>query len=340
MFDPSGWQERHAAGLVPDRFPYGLDRLENHGLELEPKSPPGRLLGTLDGVSRRATGGFEFVHVARPAPRSCDVSLCWDERTGVPSALRSRLPGSPPTVTGVIWATESGSINRRGRFLVRSALRRAAAIWAMSPAQLVVLERDFSIASQQLHFIHMGIDTDFWRVERAETEPELVVGAGNDRHRDHRLLVNAMQSLSRTRPAMRLELVTHHPVDVPPELGTRHPHFAHPEMRELYGRAAVVALALKPNLHLSGLSVLLEAMACDRPVVVTSSPGLSEYVRHGETALVVPPGDPDALARAVGELFDDPERARAIGAAAGAFVRRYSTETQAMMLSDIIHSVA
>jgi glycosyltransferase involved in cell wall biosynthesis len=340
MFDPFTWQERHAAGLVPDRLPYGLDRLEQHGFELELKPPPGRVLGVLDGVTRRATGGFEFVHWAlRDAPRTCDLSLCWDERTGVPSALRSRLRGKPATATGVIWVTEPDApFGRRGRFIGQRALRQAGAVWAMSPAQLVVLERDFAIPSRRLHLLHMGIDVDFWRVDGYEPEPNRVMGAGNDRHRDHALLLDAMKRLHRARPSTRFELITDHPIKVPPELGGRHSHFAHPRMREMYARTSVVALALKPNLHVSGLSVLLEAMACERPVVITDSPGLSEYVRDGETAIVVPSGDPDALARAVGDLLADPDRAHAIGAAARMFVRRFSTARQAERLGEILRT--
>jgi glycosyltransferase involved in cell wall biosynthesis len=339
-FDPLVWQERYAAGLVPDRLPYGLDRLEQHGFELELKPPPGRVLGVLDGVTRRATGGFEFVHGAlRGARQECDLSLCWDERTGVPSALRSKLRGKPATATGVIWVTEPDApIGRRGRFVVHRLLRRAAAVWAMSPAQLVVLERDFAIPSRRLHLLHMGIDVDFWRIDGFEPEPNLVIGAGNDRHRDHALLLDAMKRLHRIRPTTRFELITDHPVKVPPELGRTHSHLAHPQMREMYARTSVVALALKPNLHVSGLSVLLEAMACERPVVITNSPGLSEYVRDGETAIVVPPGDPDALACGIGDLLADSDRARAIGAAAKAFVRRFSTGRQAEVLGEILRT--
>jgi glycosyltransferase involved in cell wall biosynthesis len=151
-------------------------------------------------------------------------------------------------------------------------------------------------------------------------------------------LVDAMKRLHRTRPSTRFELITNHPVKVPPELGRTHSHLAHPEMRKMYARTSVVALALKPNLHVSGLSVLLEAMACGRPVVITNSPGLSEYVRDGETAIVVSPGDPDALAGAVDDLLAEPDRARAIGAAARAFVRRFSTARQAEVLSEILRT--
>jgi glycosyltransferase involved in cell wall biosynthesis len=82
--------------------------------------------------------------------------------------------------------------------------------------------------------------------------------------------------------------------------------------------------------------VLLEAMACGRPVVMTASPGLSEYIRHDETGLIVPPGDVEALARAVEALLAEPERATEMGAAARTTVARYSTSTQATRLEEII----
>ena len=120
------------------------------------------------------------------------------------------------------------------------------------------------------------------------------------------------------------------------DMGSRHPSLGHTEMRELYGHASVVALAVKPNLHISGLSVLLEAMACRRPVVMTETPGLSEYIRHGETGILVPPGDAEALASAVEALLADPQRAAEIGAAGHAAVSRFSTSAQATLLDEII----
>ena len=336
--DPVAWSAQHAAGLVPDRLPYGLDRLEPHGFELHAKEPGTGIPAVLDGVTRRASGGFEFVEALRSrARRSCDVAVCWDERAGVPAALRSRLPGEPDAVLGVIWLTDPDApVGRRGRMLAKQALQQAAAIWTMSSPQHVILERDFAVDPRRIHLLHMGIDVDFWLPSDKQPEPDLVLSAGNDRHRDHRLIVEAIARLRRRRPNVRLELVTRAAVDVPAELGKRHPHLSHREMRELYGRSSVVVLALKPNLHLSGLSVMLEAMACARPVVVTDSPGLSDYLRHGETGLVVPAGDADTLDAAVNELLSDPGRAQALGQAGRHFVQAFSTSAQASTLNGII----
>ncbi|MBI3830730.1 MAG: glycosyltransferase family 4 protein [Planctomycetes bacterium] len=59
--------------------------------------------------------------------------------------------------------------------------------------------------------------------------------------------------------------------------------------------------------------VLAEAGAAGLPVVVTDSGGKAEIVKHGETGILVPPGDPEALARACMELLADPERRRRMG---------------------------
>jgi rhamnosyl/mannosyltransferase len=62
--------------------------------------------------------------------------------------------------------------------------------------------------------------------------------------------------------------------------------------------------------------VLLEAMACGKPLVTTSLPtGVSAVNREGRTGLIVPPGDAPALREALRALLSDAARARAMGEA-------------------------
>jgi len=57
----------------------------------------------------------------------------------------------------------------------------------------------------------------------------------------------------------------------------------------------------------------LEAMAMGKPVVATRAGGAPEFIVDGETGLLVPPRDPQSLARALLELINHPERARCMG---------------------------
>lgn len=63
-----------------------------------------------------------------------------------------------------------------------------------------------------------------------------------------------------------------------------------------------------------GLAIaLIEAMALGRAAVVTGVGGLGEVVRHGENGLVVPPGEPRALADAIVTLLRDGSLRRRLG---------------------------
>lgn len=61
--------------------------------------------------------------------------------------------------------------------------------------------------------------------------------------------------------------------------------------------------------------VIIEAMAAGRPVVATRVGGVPEVVVDGETGLLVPPEDPQALAEAIRRVVRDPALARRLGAA-------------------------
>lgn len=75
-------------------------------------------------------------------------------------------------------------------------------------------------------------------------------------------------------------------------------------------------------------NTILEAMACGLPVVATDVGGNGELVAAGETGLLVPPENPEALATAMARYLDDPLLSRRQGRAGRARVEsRFSLET-------------
>ncbi|MGY5318975.1 glycosyltransferase [Neomicrococcus lactis] len=78
----------------------------------------------------------------------------------------------------------------------------------------------------------------------------------------------------------------------------------------------------------------VEAMAMERPVVASDLPALREIVTHGVTGTLVPPGDPEQLAKALEELVENAELRFRMGRAGRQSVllnRTWSTSVQASL---------
>ncbi len=96
------------------------------------------------------------------------------------------------------------------------------------------------------------------------------------------------------------------------------------DVRAVWRRASIAVL---PSTYGEGVpKALLEAAACSRPLIAADVPGCREAVRHGETGLLVPPHDIDALTEAIAALAVDPLRRAQMGQAARALIERQFTD--------------
>lgn len=111
------------------------------------------------------------------------------------------------------------------------------------------------------------------------------------------------------------------------------------EVRHAMRRARVV---VSPS-HVAGpddaveslLVVNVEAQASGRPVVTTNHGGIPEHVRDGETALVVPEGDPGALAEALIAVLNDGTLARRLADAGPIWAQRYDVRLTAQEMEKL-----
>jgi glycosyltransferase involved in cell wall biosynthesis len=97
------------------------------------------------------------------------------------------------------------------------------------------------------------------------------------------------------------------------------------DLPEFYAAADIVAIpSLKEATSIAGL----EAMASARAVVATNVGGLPEIIEDGVSGLLVPPRDPEALARAISRLIEMPELRKQLGLVARARVEQKFTWEQ------------
>lgn len=92
--------------------------------------------------------------------------------------------------------------------------------------------------------------------------------------------------------------------------------------------------------HHEGLgSVLLQAMAAGTPVVASDTGGIPELIRHEETGLLVPPRDAEALALAIGRLYEDEALRERLAATARRRLDQFSVTTIADHVEAVYRSV-
>lgn len=87
--------------------------------------------------------------------------------------------------------------------------------------------------------------------------------------------------------------------------------------------------------------VIVEGMLAGRPVVATRAGGAREIIDHGETGLLTPPDDSDALAQALDRLLSNPDAARSLARAGRRHAqRRFSLQTMRDAIAAVIRSAA
>jgi hypothetical protein len=114
-------------------------------------------------------------------------------------------------------------------------------------------------------------------------------------------------------------------IEAPADVEYHHDPPQH-ELRTIYGSCDIW---INPSWH-EGLPLPpMEAMAC-RCAVVTTNVGTEDYLIPGETALVVPPRDADAIAEAILTLLDDRRRLQAVAEAGHRHIRGFTWERAAL----------
>jgi glycosyltransferase involved in cell wall biosynthesis len=103
-------------------------------------------------------------------------------------------------------------------------------------------------------------------------------------------------------------------------------------IRFLGERHDIAAVLRAADIHVSASHTegfpnnILEAMCSGLPVIATAVGGVPEMVVEGETGLLVPPANPEAMARALHSLANDPGRRAAMGEAGRRLASSFSIE--------------
>jgi glycosyltransferase involved in cell wall biosynthesis len=257
--------------------------------------------------------------VARRVHRRGDVIvLSQSERVGVPLALTL---GRRVRQAVILHHPLS---RLKLRVLHFSGLHHAWRLMlCLSRAEADEFKRALKAAEDEVQVLHTPVDVAFYRPDFAPSEPDTetphILSLGLS-YRDYPTLIAAMRRLAEIGCHIRAGSSwvygrSGYEQETLPANVTPHP-FVHPSvLRRVFQRCRFVVIPLQPGTQwAAGCTSVQIAQAMGKAVIATRLPGLEDYVAHGETGLLVPAKDPEALAAAIDRLWRNPQEAEQMGA--------------------------
>lgn len=353
--------ERRAALRVPealDRYRlFGLDEIlargaqVRHNLEREGPLPLwARAMASAVNRMLRLTGGyggdFASAFASLRTANEADVVFATTDSVGIPLILLKRAGLlRPPLVYAAIGLPDRlvELRSRPMRRLYAGAFRRAGTIVAYAESEAEWLRTWLAPGAPAILFLPFGVDVEGFSPDSRRSEDLDVVSVGADPLRDFGLL----SVVAARHPELRFRIVA--TKDRARSLGTLpanvtvETNLSLEQVRDSLAAARVVALPVRRNSYTGATTVLLQAMAMAKPVVVSRTEAIAEGYRleDGVNCRLVEPGDPDAFDRAVLETLADEEAAASLGIRARETVERsFSWERYTEALWEILSAVS
>jgi glycosyltransferase involved in cell wall biosynthesis len=312
-FGANSWSHRYALGLIPglnDRLAYGYHHAAGDGWSVEySQDAEENSVFRFCRIGLRRLLGFDLIHAWRNRKRLLAADLIWThtelESLAVLFLFRASGRRSPPKlIANCVWLFDRWpSFSRPRRFIYRELLKRADAVTTLSPDNLKVARRVLPLARSECVLWGAAIQ-DLKQPKRSKThQPLRIASLGSDMHRDWQTLITAFSNIDR----YEVKIAS---TKIKPKLvaGSNNVKVisavAADDVKKLYEWADIIVVPLTPNLHASGITVVLESIILAVPLVCTDTGGLRAYFSSAEVCYV-PPSAPLAMRAAVEELARD-----------------------------------
>lgn len=336
---------------------YGFDELAAAGFpvrhNLEPGATPGAAARAAGAVLDRAvrvaggySGDFATVLACRRRLNAVDVVFSTVDTVGIPLALgASRGLVRTPIVYAAIGLPERLEQFRteRARRMFRDAYRRLHTIVAYGWGEVESLRDWLGDAGPPVVFVPFGVDATYFAPRAGATADTDVVSIGADPRRDHELLLE----LARAHPewSFRLVLTTDakRALGAVPDNVVLETDLSFAATRDRLARARAVVLPVRDNSYSGATTVLLQAMATGKPVVVSRTAAIATgyQLEDGINCRLVRPGSLDELEAAARGVLADDTHAAALGAQARETVERGLTWSRyADTMADLLSAAA
>ncbi|MGH7141435.1 MAG: glycosyltransferase family 4 protein [Minisyncoccia bacterium] len=229
------------------------------------------------------------------------------------------------------------------RFVLKRFWKSYWRIICISSAQKRDLEQ-FGMLPEQLELIPFSIDAAYYGATSGGREERFILSVGRDAGRAYATLLETAQRLKYPFVIVASQKVLPPGTPLPANVSVRY-NLAAEEIRALYAQARMVVVVSKPESEpvgsdCSGQTVVLEALAAKKAVVVTERTWITDYLVPAEDLSVVSPNSPVMLAAAIQQLWQDGGRRGRLAASGQTKVRAlYTIEAFARSLEKLFSQI-
>lgn len=298
---------------------------------------------------------FQLPFVARSQLQSCGVLRVFQATGAIPAMIARRLYGIPYVTTYgyryyAVAAVEGRPLNSLYlRLLEPLALRLAAGVIVTTRDLASHVSANRGVPTARIHLIPNGVDTTLFapseRVHRkGEVKTILFVGRLT-RQKNLARLLEALSTLGQ-RHLVRLQIIGEGPLRQELEttaarLNVRCAFEGTVSHRALPDYMNQADLFVLPSLVEGHPKVLIEAMSCGLPCVVSNCEGNRELIEHGRTGLLFDPANVQQMIAQIEQVLVDQDIARSLGQAARRHVRAgYDLRQLLEREATLLHAVA
>ena len=271
-----------------------------------------------------------------------DVVFCPGEEIGIPLASICRLKQERPKI--VVWFHRITGLRTKAAlklFKISSSIDLAV---VSNRANQNFLHNYLNLPLEQILFLWHPIDSIFFTPGIAlESKKKPVIASIGLEYRDYKLLATATEKLDVDVKVagfsqFQSKVATSFPKVLPNNMTNKNYQWS--ELIELYHHADVIVIPLQENNSAAGVTVLLEAMSCKKPIVCIRTKGLRDYLSDPEAVLMVDPGDVAGLQQAIIDLLDRPLIAQKMAQKAFQLAnQRHNIEQQVEILTQFVQTL-
>ncbi|MBN1481255.1 glycosyltransferase [candidate division KSB1 bacterium] len=266
--------------------------------------------------------------------RNYDLVYAWHAVMGLVVAFLCRFfhAKRPKIVIAqLIIPKRPASLNQYLReAFIRYALKRVDTVIVYSTIEAEQFEKRYGNGSTLFTFLPLGIELSNHR----PASDEHYIFSGGRSNRDYATLVKAVTGLNfKVKIAAQRFNVSE--LALPENVETYFDVYGESFSRLLAG-ATIVVIPLERADESSGQLVLLNAMAFGKPIIITRSRGVEDYIRDGENVITVPRQNMFALRTELDNLLNSPEERRRLGVYAKESVKSFSIAKQAERVARLL----